>query len=216
MPGHLRSLQSRDGDRLRREQQIPAAHLHRALGEQQPCGLQGRGVLAARTKARSGGGRHERMAERRAAQLAAAAELAADQPLLLSSGPDRPGVDRWVQRQLGREESDCSACASSFGGTSPGPVEMFLSHVETYRARCRVGLCDPGEPPLGGVREPFEDEVAQTARRLAPRWICSSRSIGPLCAVVLDTREVDFGARSRLNHGDAKVVTVTNGTKQDS
>jgi putative ATPase len=49
------------------------------------------------------GERRERMAERRAAQLAAAAELAADQPLLLSSGPDRPGVDRWVQRQLGQE-----------------------------------------------------------------------------------------------------------------
>ncbi len=48
------------------------------------------------------GERRERMAERRAAQLAAAAELAADQPLLLSSGPDRPGVDRWVQRQLGQ------------------------------------------------------------------------------------------------------------------
>ena len=49
------------------------------------------------------GQRRDRMAERRAAQLAAAAELAADQPLLLSSGPDRPGVDRWVQRQLGQE-----------------------------------------------------------------------------------------------------------------
>ena len=49
------------------------------------------------------GERRDRMAERRAAQLAAAAELAADQPLLLSSGPDRPGVDRWVQRQLGQE-----------------------------------------------------------------------------------------------------------------
>ena len=49
------------------------------------------------------GERRERMAERRAAQLAAAAELAADQPLLLSSGPDRPGVERWVQRQLGQE-----------------------------------------------------------------------------------------------------------------
>ncbi|AHF64702.1 ATPase [Synechococcus sp. WH 8109] len=49
------------------------------------------------------GERRERMAERRAAQLAAAAELAADQPLLLSSGPNRPGVDRWVQRQLGQE-----------------------------------------------------------------------------------------------------------------
>ena len=49
------------------------------------------------------GERRERMAERRAAQLAAAAELAVEQPLLLSSGPDSPAVDRWIQRQLGQE-----------------------------------------------------------------------------------------------------------------
>ncbi len=49
------------------------------------------------------GKRRERMAERRAAQLAAAAELAAEQPLLLSSGPDSPTLERWIQRQLGQE-----------------------------------------------------------------------------------------------------------------
>ena len=48
------------------------------------------------------GERRERMAERRAAQLAAAVELAAEQPLLLSSGPEDPGLDRWIQRQLGQ------------------------------------------------------------------------------------------------------------------
>ncbi|MGB1775960.1 MAG: recombination protein RarA, partial [Synechococcus sp.] len=51
------------------------------------------------------GERRERMAERRAAQLAAAVELAADQPLLLSSGPDDPGLDRWIQRQIGQGEN---------------------------------------------------------------------------------------------------------------
>ena len=49
------------------------------------------------------GERRERMAERRAAQLAAAAELAVEQPLLLSSGPDSPALERWIQRQLGQE-----------------------------------------------------------------------------------------------------------------
>ncbi len=49
------------------------------------------------------GQRRQRMAERRAAQLAAAAELAAEQPLLLSSGPDSPALERWIQRQLGQE-----------------------------------------------------------------------------------------------------------------
>ena len=43
------------------------------------------------------------MAERRAAQLAAAAELATEQPLLLSSGPDSPAMERWIQRQLAQE-----------------------------------------------------------------------------------------------------------------
>ena len=96
------------------------------------------------------------------------------------------------------------------------PAPMFLSHVETYRARCRVGLCDPGEPPLVSDREPFEDEVAQAraAATTNAEAFASAFEPDPLCAVVLDTREVDFGARSRLNHGDAKVVTVTNGTKQ--
>ena len=49
------------------------------------------------------GERRERMAERRAAQLAAAAELASEQPLLLSRGPDSPAIERWIQRQLGQE-----------------------------------------------------------------------------------------------------------------
>ncbi len=50
------------------------------------------------------GQRRERMGERRAAQLAAAVELSADQPLLLSSGPEDPGLDRWIQRQIGQGE----------------------------------------------------------------------------------------------------------------
>ena len=49
------------------------------------------------------GQRRDCMAERRAAQLAAAAELAIEQPLLLSSGPDSPALERWIQRQLGQE-----------------------------------------------------------------------------------------------------------------
>ncbi len=49
------------------------------------------------------GERRERMANQRAAQLAAAAELAADQPLVLSSAPDSPALQRWIQRQLGEE-----------------------------------------------------------------------------------------------------------------
>lgn len=40
------------------------------------------------------------MLERRAAQLAAAAEAVDEHPLLVSSGPEQPQMERWLQRQL--------------------------------------------------------------------------------------------------------------------
>ncbi|MFL0790680.1 MAG: AAA family ATPase [Prochlorococcus sp.] len=49
------------------------------------------------------GQRRLQMLDRRAAQLAAAAESAVEQPLLLSSGPERPDLERWLQRQLNQE-----------------------------------------------------------------------------------------------------------------
>jgi putative ATPase len=44
------------------------------------------------------------MLERRAAQLAVAAEAAQTHPLLLSSGPDLPEVERWLHRQLAQND----------------------------------------------------------------------------------------------------------------
>ena len=44
-----------------------------------------------------------RLQQRRAAQLAAAAELAIDQPELLSSAPDDPVLERWLRRQAAAE-----------------------------------------------------------------------------------------------------------------
>ncbi len=43
------------------------------------------------------------MLERRAAQLAAAVESGEEHPLLLSSGPETPELERWLQRQLTNE-----------------------------------------------------------------------------------------------------------------
>ena len=43
------------------------------------------------------------MLERRAAQLAAASESAQENPLLVSSGPETPELERWVQRQLSQD-----------------------------------------------------------------------------------------------------------------
>ncbi len=49
------------------------------------------------------GDRRERLQERRAAQLAAAAETALDRPDLLSSAPQDPLLERWLQRQAAAE-----------------------------------------------------------------------------------------------------------------
>lgn len=43
------------------------------------------------------------MLDRRAAQLAAVFESSQENPLLISSGPERPQLERWVQRQLTQE-----------------------------------------------------------------------------------------------------------------
>jgi len=104
VPGHLRDA-NRDGAAFGDGSgyRYPHAYAEHWVEQQYlPTALQGE-VFWQPGQLGWEGERRERMAERRAAQLAAAAELAADQPLLLSSGPDRPGVDRWVQRQLGQE-----------------------------------------------------------------------------------------------------------------
>jgi len=49
------------------------------------------------------GERRERLQQRRAAQLAAAAETALDRPDLLSSAPEDPLLERWLQRQAAAE-----------------------------------------------------------------------------------------------------------------
>jgi putative ATPase len=104
VPGHLRDA-NRDGAAFGdgAGYRYPHAYAEHWVEQQYlPAALQGE-VFWQPGQLGWEGERRDRMAERRAAQLAAAAELAADQPLLLSSGPDRPGVDRWVQRQLGQE-----------------------------------------------------------------------------------------------------------------
>jgi putative ATPase len=49
------------------------------------------------------GQRRQRLQQRRAAQLAAAAEHEAELGEVLSSSPDDPALERWLQRQLGSE-----------------------------------------------------------------------------------------------------------------
>ena len=104
MPSHLRDA-NRDGDAFGDGvgYRYPHAYAEHWVEQQYlPTALQGE-VFWQPGQLGWEGERRERMAERRAAQLAAAAELAPEQPLMLSSGPDSPAMERWIQRQLGQE-----------------------------------------------------------------------------------------------------------------
>ena len=92
---------------------------------------------------------------------------------------------------------------------------MYLSHVESYRARCAVGLLEPGQPPMASDREPFEDEVAmcRAGAMNNAEAFASLFEPDPFLAVSLDAREVDFGACSRNRAVETKTVTVTNNSR---
>ena len=95
------------------------------------------------------GQRRERLGARRAAQLAAAAELAADQPLLLSSGPDSPGLERWIQRQLGQEGERLNQLREHLWG---GVSWQRHDRVLILGARSLIWALDPLRAvPEGGV-----------------------------------------------------------------
>ena len=95
------------------------------------------------------------------------------------------------------------------------PAPMYLSHVESYRARCAVGLLEPGQPPMASDREPFEDEVAmcRAGAMNNAEAFASLFEPDPFLAVSLDAREVDFGACSRNRAVETKTVTVTNNSR---
>ena len=104
VPSHLRDA-NRDGDAFGDGvgYRYPHAYAEHWVEQQYlPTALQGE-VFWQPGRLGWEGERRERMAEHRAAQLAAAAELATEQPLMLSSGPDSPAMERWIQRQLGQE-----------------------------------------------------------------------------------------------------------------
>ena len=115
------------------------------------------------------GERRERMAERRAAQLAAAAELSADQPLLLSSGPDRPGVDRWVQRQLGQEGERLQRLRERLWREIPWTRR---DRVLLLGARSLIWALDPlRASPEGGVTVLCENEADRSRLEAQMDWL---------------------------------------------
>ena len=101
VPPHLRDA-NRDGDAFGdgKGYRYPHAFREHWVAQQYlPNALQGEAFWS---PSRQGweGQRRERMLERRAAQLAATAEAGDEHPLLVSSGPEQPQLERWLQRQL--------------------------------------------------------------------------------------------------------------------
>ena len=101
VPPHLRDA-NRDGDAFGdgKGYRYPHAFREHWVAQQYlPSALQGEAFWS---PSRQGweGQRRERMLERRAAQLAASAEAVDEHPLLVSSGPEQPQLERWLQRQL--------------------------------------------------------------------------------------------------------------------
>tara|TARA_B100001093_G_scaffold338832_1_gene323610 strand:+ start:6477 stop:8666 length:2190 start_codon:yes stop_codon:yes gene_type:complete len=101
VPSHLRDAH-RDSEAFGdgKGYRYPHAYREHWVAQQYlPDALQGE-VFWTPSKNGWEGQRQARMIERRAAQLAVSDEAAHDHPLLISSGPDLPDMDRWLHRQL--------------------------------------------------------------------------------------------------------------------
>ncbi|MBC1261847.1 AAA family ATPase [Synechococcus sp. BSF8S] len=91
----------------------------------------------------------ERLQRRRAAQLSAAAESSADSGLLLSSGPDDAGLERWLQRQAGAEGERLDQLRQRFWD---GARWQRQDRTLIVAARSLLWALDPLEAsPEGGV-----------------------------------------------------------------
>jgi putative ATPase len=88
-----------------------------------------------------------RLQQRRAAQLAAAAETALDQPDLLSSSPDDPQLERWLRRQAAAEGERLEALRMRFWQAGlPGRLDRVL----VLDARSLLWALDPLQQALEG------------------------------------------------------------------
>ena len=95
------------------------------------------------------GERRARLQQRRAAQLAAAAEQEAEQGTVLSGGPEDPVLARWLQRQLGSEGQRLDRLRQRlWQDTAPRRQDRVL----ILEARSLLWALDPlAATPEGGV-----------------------------------------------------------------
>jgi len=95
------------------------------------------------------GQRRERLQQRRAAQLAAAAEMAADKGVVLSSSPEDPQLERWLQRQAAAEGERLDSLRRRFW---EGVIWQRQARVLVLEARSLLWALDPlTATPEGGV-----------------------------------------------------------------
>ena len=93
------------------------------------------------------GERRERLQQRRAAQLAAAAETALDRPDLLSSSPEDPLLERWLQRQAAAEGERLDQLRRRFWKDAPiGRLDRVL----VLEAHSLLWALDPLQAAIEG------------------------------------------------------------------
>ena len=128
------------------------------------------------------GGLRPRLLQRRAAQLAAAAESACDPPELLSSGPEDPVLARWLRRQAAAEGERLDRLRQRFW---QGATIGRLDRVLVLEARSLLWALDPleaaaeGEVVLvvgdTGERDRIEDQLQLLEPLQRPRLLLADR-----------------------------------------
>jgi putative ATPase len=130
------------------------------------------------------GQRRQRLQQRRAAQLAAAAEHEAELGEVLSSSPDDPALERWLQRQLGSEGERLDALRSRLWDNA---TWRRHDRVLILEARSLLWALDPLEhTPEGGVVIQTADSADAERLRSQLRVLDALRQPSVLCCNAAD------------------------------
>ena len=180
VPAHLRDA-NRDGKAFGDGvgYRYPHAYAEHWVAQQYlPTGLQGQ-VFWQPGQLGWEGQRRQRLQQRRAAQLAAAAEHEAELGDVLSSSPDDPALERWLQRQLGSEGERLDALRSRLWDNA---TWRRHDRVLILEARSLLWALDPLEQtPDGGVVIQTADSAEADRLRRQLRVLDARRRPNVLC-----------------------------------
>ena len=180
VPAHLRDA-NRDGKAFGDGvgYRYPHAYAEHWVAQQYlPTGLQGQ-VFWQPGQLGWEGQRRQRLQQRRAAQLAAAAEHEAELGDVLSSSPDDPALERWLQRQLGSEGERLDALRSRLWDNA---TWRRHDRVLILEARSLLWALDPLEQtPEGGVVIQTADSADAERLRSQLRVLDALRQPNVLC-----------------------------------